>query len=99
MIDEAVGELPVDGLAGDEGAIVDKPEKLIGVGWHVGVGGNLAPGDRAVKRQAVALALPVLRLLEPSLQPGALVIADDIDQEDLRPFLDYVRARTAATRT
>ena len=38
------------------------------------------------------LCLPVLRLLEPSLQPGALVIADDIDQEDLRPYLDYVRA-------
>ncbi len=38
------------------------------------------------------LCLPVLRLLEPSLEPGALVIADDIDQEDLRPYLDYVRA-------
>jgi len=38
------------------------------------------------------LCLPVLRLLEPSLQPGALVIADDIDQEGLRPYLDYVRA-------
>ena len=25
------------------------------------------------------LCLPVLRLLEPSLEPGALVIADDID--------------------
>jgi predicted O-methyltransferase YrrM len=38
------------------------------------------------------LCLPVLRLLEPSLEPGALVIADDIDQQDLRPYLDYVRA-------
>jgi predicted O-methyltransferase YrrM len=37
------------------------------------------------------LCLPVLRLLEPSLQPGALVIADDIDQDDLQPYLDYVR--------
>jgi len=38
------------------------------------------------------LCLPVLRLLEPSLPPGALVIADDIDLEDLQPYLDYVRA-------
>jgi predicted O-methyltransferase YrrM len=38
------------------------------------------------------LCLPVLRLLEPSLAPGALVIADDIDLEDLQPYLDYVRA-------
>jgi predicted O-methyltransferase YrrM len=37
------------------------------------------------------LCLPVLRLLEPSLAPGALVIADDIDLEDLQPYLDYVR--------
>jgi hypothetical protein len=32
MIHEAVGELPVDGLASDEGAVVDGPEKLIDVG-------------------------------------------------------------------
>jgi predicted O-methyltransferase YrrM len=38
------------------------------------------------------LCLPVLRLLEPSLAPGALVIADDIDLDDLQPYLDYVRA-------
>lgn len=38
------------------------------------------------------LCLPVLRLLEPGLRPGALVIADDIDQEDLQPYLGYVRA-------
>jgi predicted O-methyltransferase YrrM len=38
------------------------------------------------------LCLPVLRLLEPGLAPGTLVVADDIDQEDLQPYLDYVRA-------
>jgi len=38
------------------------------------------------------LCLPVLRLLEPSLAPGALVIADDIDLKALQPYLDYVRA-------
>ncbi|MGW6270117.1 MULTISPECIES: O-methyltransferase [unclassified Streptomyces] len=37
------------------------------------------------------LCLPVLRLLEPGLAPGTLVIADDIDLEDLAPYLDYVR--------
>ncbi|MEV6522281.1 class I SAM-dependent methyltransferase [Longispora sp. NPDC051575] len=37
------------------------------------------------------LCLPVLRLLEPHLAPGTLVVADDIDLDDLRPYLDYVR--------
>ncbi|MDX3388197.1 class I SAM-dependent methyltransferase [Streptomyces niveiscabiei] len=38
------------------------------------------------------LCLPVLRLLEPRLAPGTLVVADDVDLEDLAPYLDYVRA-------
>jgi predicted O-methyltransferase YrrM len=37
------------------------------------------------------LCLPVLRLLEPWLPPGTLVVADDVDQDDLQPYLDYVR--------
>jgi predicted O-methyltransferase YrrM len=39
------------------------------------------------------LYLPVLRLLEPALQPGALVVADDIHlfPEPLAPYLAYVR--------
>jgi predicted O-methyltransferase YrrM len=37
------------------------------------------------------LCLPVLRLLEPKLVPGALVVADDIDLPDLGGYLDYVR--------
>ena len=37
------------------------------------------------------LCLPILHLLEPSLESGALVVADDIDQQDLEPYLDYVR--------
>ncbi len=37
------------------------------------------------------LCLPVLRLLEPRLAPGTLVVADDIDLPGLRPYLDYVR--------
>ncbi|GAA0362258.1 class I SAM-dependent methyltransferase [Actinoallomurus spadix] len=37
------------------------------------------------------LCLPVLRLLEPRLRPGTLVVADDITMSDLRPYLDYVR--------
>jgi predicted O-methyltransferase YrrM len=37
--------------------------------------------------------LPMLRLLEPKLSPGALVVADDLDiaPEALAPYLDYVR--------
>ncbi|MER6418579.1 class I SAM-dependent methyltransferase [Streptomyces sp. NPDC001137] len=37
------------------------------------------------------LCLPVLRLLEPRLRPGTLVVADDIGLSSLRPYLDYVR--------
>jgi predicted O-methyltransferase YrrM len=39
------------------------------------------------------LYLPVLRLLEPALLPGALVIGDDLDlfPEALAPYLTYVR--------
>jgi predicted O-methyltransferase YrrM len=39
------------------------------------------------------LYLPVLRLLEPALQPGALVIGDDIElfPEALEQYVSYVR--------
>jgi predicted O-methyltransferase YrrM len=38
------------------------------------------------------LCLPVLRLVEPALRPGTLVVADDVVRADLGPYLDYVRA-------
>lgn len=37
------------------------------------------------------LYLQVIKLLEPSLSPGALVIADNTESADLRNYLDYVR--------
>ncbi|HWG25378.1 O-methyltransferase [Actinospica sp.] len=37
------------------------------------------------------LYLPVLRLLEPHLAPGSLVMADDAGFESVRPYLEYVR--------
>jgi predicted O-methyltransferase YrrM len=37
------------------------------------------------------LCLPVLRLLEPQLAPGALVIADDMTHASLADYLAYVR--------
>ncbi|BEL03057.1 class I SAM-dependent methyltransferase [Actinoplanes sichuanensis] len=37
------------------------------------------------------LYLPVLRLLEPRLTPGALVIGDDSSFPTVQPYLDYVR--------
>jgi predicted O-methyltransferase YrrM len=37
------------------------------------------------------LCLPVLRLLEPHLAPGTLVVADDVNLEGLKPYLDHVR--------
>ncbi|MFF3402271.1 O-methyltransferase [Streptomyces sp. NPDC002659] len=38
------------------------------------------------------LCLPVLRLLEPRMKPGTLVVADDVDLSSLQPYLDYVRS-------
>jgi len=38
------------------------------------------------------LCLPVLRLLENKLAPGALVVADDITLPSMGNYLDYVRA-------
>jgi predicted O-methyltransferase YrrM len=37
------------------------------------------------------LCLPVLRLLEPVLAPGALVAADDITHEGMAGYLDFIR--------
>ncbi|GAB7040592.1 class I SAM-dependent methyltransferase [Catenuloplanes niger JCM 9533] len=37
------------------------------------------------------LCLPVLRLLEDRLTPGALVIADDVSFPTMAPYLEYVR--------
>jgi len=36
------------------------------------------------------LYLPVIKLLEPKLSPGALVIADNTESADARTYLDYV---------
>jgi predicted O-methyltransferase YrrM len=40
-----------------------------------------------------SLYVPVLKLLEPALQPGALVVGDDLAlfPGPLRPYMDYVR--------
>jgi predicted O-methyltransferase YrrM len=37
------------------------------------------------------MCLPVLRLLEPRLAPGALVVADDINLASMADYLSYVR--------
>jgi predicted O-methyltransferase YrrM len=40
------------------------------------------------------LCLPVLRSLEPRLEPGALVVADDINLPTMADYLSYVRDPT-----
>jgi len=40
------------------------------------------------------LYLPVLAMLEPRLAPGALVLADDTDQDAMTNYLAYVRDPT-----
>ena len=37
------------------------------------------------------LYLPVLKLLEPKLTAGALVVADNTGLADTQPYVDYVR--------
>jgi predicted O-methyltransferase YrrM len=37
------------------------------------------------------LYLPVIKLLEPRLRPGTLIIADNTETEEGTPYLDYVR--------
>lgn len=37
------------------------------------------------------LCLRVVELLEPRLSPGTLLVADNTDMPDTRPYLDYVR--------
>jgi predicted O-methyltransferase YrrM len=40
------------------------------------------------------MCLPVLRLLEPRLAPGALIVGDDINQSSMASYLHYVRDPT-----
>jgi predicted O-methyltransferase YrrM len=37
------------------------------------------------------LYLPVLKLLEARLSPGSLIVADNTEMDDTKPYLDYVR--------
>jgi predicted O-methyltransferase YrrM len=37
------------------------------------------------------LYLPVVKLLEPQLTPGALIVADNTSMDDTKPYLEYVR--------
>jgi predicted O-methyltransferase YrrM len=37
------------------------------------------------------LYLPVAKLLEPKLAPGALIVADNTSMDDTKPYLDHVR--------
>lgn len=49
------------------------------------------PVDLVLLDGAKAAYLPVLRLLEPSLRDGALVVADNTGMAGARPFLDHVQ--------
>ncbi|WP_405779739.1 O-methyltransferase [Streptomyces sp. NBC_00859] len=50
-----------------------------------------APADFVLLDGWKDLCLPVLRLLEPHLAPGTLVVADDVNLSSLLPYLEYVR--------
>ncbi|MFE2373578.1 O-methyltransferase [Streptomyces sp. NPDC059398] len=55
------------------------------------LGGLDAPADFVLLDGWKDLCLPVLRLLEPRLAPGTLVVADDVNLGSLLPYLEYVR--------
>jgi predicted O-methyltransferase YrrM len=75
-LQEAGVDAPVTILAGDA------LETLAGIPGPVGL--VLLDGWKD-------LCLPVLRLLEPRLAPGALVAADDINHPGMTGYLGYVR--------
>ena len=55
------------------------------------LGGLDAPADLVLLDGWKDLCLPVLKLLEPRLAPGALVVADDSSFASMQPYLGYVR--------
>ena len=75
IVDKSIGEGDVHRVSGDEHTVVDRADELVDLGWD---------GWKD-------LCLPVLKLLEPRIAPGTLVVADDVDLSDLQPYLDYVR--------
>lgn len=48
---------------------------------------------------AKSLYLSVLQLVEPRLRRGALIVADNTDMPDAKPFLDYTRHEASGYRT
>ncbi|MEU6140666.1 class I SAM-dependent methyltransferase [Streptomyces sp. NPDC047081] len=63
------------------------------------LGGLDAPADFVLLDGWKDLCLPVLRLLEPRLAPGTLVVADDVTFESMRPYLDHVRDPASGYRS
>jgi predicted O-methyltransferase YrrM len=50
-----------------------------------------APVDFVVLDGWKELYLPIIKLLEPRLSPGTLIVADNTEMADTKPYLDYVR--------
>jgi predicted O-methyltransferase YrrM len=82
-VDRARANLSAAGVEGPVTVLAgDARETLAGVGGPIGL--VLLDGWKD-------LYLPVLRLLEPSLAPGALVVADDSTFPSVAGYLAYVR--------
>jgi predicted O-methyltransferase YrrM len=60
--------------------------------------GGGGPLDLVLLDGAISLYLPILRLLEPHLRPGALVIAENAVEQSSK-YLDYVRDTKNGFRT
>jgi predicted O-methyltransferase YrrM len=77
-----IGELLSDGFSGHQDAVGDARQTLTTVEGSA---------DFVLPDGWKDLCLPVLRLLEPRIAPGTIVVADDVNLTSLQPYLDYVR--------
>jgi len=100
VTDNGAGHVITTELSGDKVAAARSNLRQAGVSHAV----TVLPGDARETLADVAgpiglvlldgwkdLCLPVLRLLEPKLSPGALVAADDITHAGMASYLSYIR--------
>ena len=100
---QVVAQVPGIGRGQVFGRVFDAAQRNLA---EAGVGGSvdIRPGDALRTLAEVPepiglvfldswkdMCLPVLQLLEDRLAPGALVVADDVNQSSLSPYLAYVR--------
>jgi len=68
-----------------------RPATVVEFGMSFGISAlHLASAIRDNDTHSPRSQMPVIKLLEPKLSPGALVVADNTESADTRSYLDYV---------